>query len=264
MRGYISVFRLPKEEASVSEYEDAVMVGPPPVSEGDFAGRRLWAAVADGASEAMLAGRWAVDLVTRFTNAPLSADLATVLADAVKGWDAGKEAYIAGREASGRPIQWYEEDGLSKGAFATIVGLRLIDTVRGYSAEGRFDTWAIGDSCLFQVRDDEVLTAFPIEDGAAFGNSPDLAPSRPNDFSLVSQRIRHLRGRWCSGDIFYLATDALAHWFLTGAAAGAQPWRPLRDLGTEDGDDFSTWVAKSRSTGHLRNDDTTLLRIDIH
>jgi hypothetical protein len=264
MRGYVSIFRLPKAGVSLAEYEDAVKVGPPPVDEGDFTGRRLWAAVADGASEAMLAGRWAVDLVTRFTNAPLSADLSMVLRDAVAAWDAEVNSYVVGREVSGRPIQWYEEDGLAKGAFSTILGLRLVDTVRGYSAEGRFDVWALGDSCLFQVRENEVLTAFPIEDETVFGNSPDLAPSRPNDFSLVSQRIAYLRGRWRSGDVFYLATDALAQWFLTARNAGEQPWKPLGDLGTDDGDDFATWVAERRAVGQLRNDDTTLLRIDIH
>lgn len=264
MRGYVSAFCVPKAGATAAEYEDAVKVGPPPVGEGDFAGLRLCAAVADGASEAMLAGRWAVDLVTRFANAPPSADLTTVVADAVKEWDAVVKAYVATRVASGRPIQWYEEDGLIRGAFATIVGLRLLDTVSGYSMEGCFDTWALGDSCLFQVRGDDVVTAFPIKDAVTFGNNPDLVPSRPNDFSLVSQRIGHLRGRWRSGDAFYLATDALANWFLTAATVGEEPWKLLGDLGTEDGDHFETWVAKLRAAGQMRNDDTTLLRIDIH
>lgn len=265
MRGYVSIFRAPKAGSTLAEYEDAATVGPPPVGEGDFAECRLCAAVADGASEAMLAGRWARNLVTAFTVAPPSADLAAVLGEAVAAWDADVDSYLAEREADGRPIQWYEEPGLARGAFATILGMRLIDKVRTFSLEGQFDAWALGDACLFQVRDDVLFAAFPIDDPAAFGSSPDLAASRPSDFSLVTQRILHIRGLWRSGDVFYLATDALAQWFLSAVASGGQPWKPLVDLGTVDGpDDFQSWVSERRAAGELRNDDTTLLRIDVH
>jgi hypothetical protein len=265
MRAYVSIFRAPKAGSSLAEYEDAVALGPPPIGEGDFAGRRLYAAVADGASEAMLAGRWARNLVAAFAVAPLSADLASVLVEAAASWDDDVASYIADREASGRPIQWYEEPGLARGAFATLLGLRLIDTVRTFSVEGRFDAWALGDACLFQVRDDALCAAFPIDDPTVFSNSPDLAASRPGDLSLVTQRILHRRGAWRSGDVFYLATDALAQWFLAAVSSGEQPWKPLGDLGTVDGpDDFSSWVAERRAASELRNDDTTLLRIDVH
>jgi hypothetical protein len=236
-----------------------------PCDEGEFAGRLLCAAVADGASESLLAGVWAADLVTRFTSPGASTELATVLREAADGWNARLAEYIAGREAVGRPIQWYEEPGLAKGAYATIVGLHLADSVCTYSEEGPFRAWALGDACLFQIRDDAVRTSFPISDADAFGNTPDLAPSCPVDFSLVQQHVVAVQGRWRSGDAFYLATDAMAQWFLATAALGEQPWKLLGDLGTADGPtDFNTWVEERRLVGALRNDDTTLLRIDIH
>jgi hypothetical protein len=69
MLAHISTFWLPKRGSSLQEYEDAFWVGPNSDGEGEIRQRFLRVAVADGASESMLAGRWANRLVTVFGTA---------------------------------------------------------------------------------------------------------------------------------------------------------------------------------------------------
>jgi hypothetical protein len=265
MRAYISTFWTPKNGARPEEYEDASCIGPGYIESGDFEGDRLSVAVADGASEAFLAGRWAADLTRRFAISPDAADLATVITDCVAGWDGLVGEYLEERRQRQKPIQWYEEPGLDQGAYAAVIGVRLVDTGPDNAREGQLDAWALGDSCLFQVRNDQLIHSFPIDDPTAFDNTPPLAHSRAIDFRLTAERIRHHAGVWRSGDELYLATDALSQWFLFSATAGGTPWTLLRDLGTDDGPgSFEDWVAQCRAAREIRNDDTTLLRIDIY
>jgi hypothetical protein len=63
------------------------------------------------------------------------------------------------------------------------------------------------------------------------------------------------------GTAFYLMTDALSCWFLRECEWGREPWRILNDLGTHEG--FAKLVGDLRAAGDMKNDDVTLLRIDI-
>jgi len=72
------------------------------------------------------------------------------------------------------------------------------------------------------------------------------------------------RGDWRIGDRFYLMTDALAHWWLAEHEAGRAPWAALdRPGGRGRRRSFPDWVDDRRRRRHLRNDDVTLLRIEI-
>jgi hypothetical protein len=71
-------------------------------------------------------------------------------------------------------------------------------------------------------------------------------------------------GAWQPGDAFYLMTDALAYWFMRETEEGRTPWRVLRDLNTSDEiKPFREWVKTLRVEGAMRNDDVTLLRVDM-
>ena len=62
------------------------------------------------------------------------------------------------------------------------------------------------------------------------------------------------------GDRFYLATDALAEWFLRRQARGEQPWVAFDGVTTLE--DFQLLVSTFRASGDLRNDDVTLVSIE--
>ena len=262
MRAFISTFAVPKAGSTNEEYEDASDVRPAAGDDAEVTGPWLAAAVADGASEAMLAGRWARHLTTTFTAAPGGQDLATTILAAAAGWDDIEAEYRRSRDEAGNPVDWYEEDGLRRGAYATLVGAHLQDGPT--DRQGPLLVAALGDACLFQVRDDELITAFPIDDPDEFDTRPGLAPSRPLDPAKIGEHVVALSTGWRQGDQLLLASDALAQWFLAQARAGGTPWRTLSDLGTDaEIGGFAALVDGCRTNGSLKNDDTTLLRIDL-
>ena len=61
-----------------------------------------------------------------------------------------------------------------------------------------------------------------------------------------------------------MASDALAQWVRAQHRADGKPWRTLTDLDTDaETGGFPRLVEGCRANGSLKNDDTTLLRIDL-
>jgi hypothetical protein len=246
----------------MEEYEDASWIGPDGSPKGERRGGHIRLAVSDGASESMLASRWARLLAQSFGRSLASP--ARTMAKVIGLWDEIVSNYLLERERSGSPIQWYEEPGLARGAFATLLAVELRRPLNSNTCRGTWKAIAVGDTCIFQVRDEQLTVSFPMTEPEAFGYSPPLVPSKPADPREVLDRIRRHRGDWKSGDSFYVATDALAAWFLHSLRLGERPWEVLRDLGTEAGPpSFHDWVSELRSTGVMHNDDVTLVRVDI-
>jgi len=121
----------------------------------------------------------------------------------------------------------------------------------------------VGDSCLFQLRDERVMCAFPIEQSSSFGIVPDLVTTGSRGREMMAHAARRTHGHWRCGDTFFLATDALSCWFLRSWESGDEPWKILRDLDTDAQPLFEEWIANLRKEGAARNDDVTLTRIDI-
>jgi hypothetical protein len=268
------VYWAPKDGSTDAEYEDAWLVVPGPTDEmeGDWVG----VAVADGATESLLARQWASLLVEEFAKAPTAslsrrsfAEIALAVADR---WPGVVGSYIRGREEQGRAVAWYERPGLIKGAFATILALHMdfrIEPPTGRDkgmdlidlpVVGRWSSAALGDTCLFHVRGGRVKLAFPVDASVDFSTSPPLLGSADPDPQLIMDRLRLAEGLIVEGDDFYICTDALAAWFLASMERGSYPWETLRDL---EEIDFIDWLSHRRRSGEIRNDDVTLIHIDI-
>jgi hypothetical protein len=267
MWAYVSVFSVPKRGSKPDECEDAAWVGPDGSGSGDVTTPSLRIVVADGASESLLAGKWAHSLTSTFGAARRSPVVSkdgfyAAYRTATDSWVADTERYVAEREERGAPIQWYEEPGLARGAFSTLIALQVSQDAKN----GRpWKAAAIGDSCLFLVRDERPVRCFPIDDVAEFSSSPALLPSRPAADEAVFRNLKGCRGEWMPGDSLYVATDALAAWFLGTSGRGDHPWETLRDLETDDfGLAFQDWVDDQRDRRELRDDDTTLVRLDLY
>jgi hypothetical protein len=266
MLALASTFRVPKRGSSLQEYEDASWVGPDGSGNGEIQQETVRVAVADGASESLLAGRWARRLVAVFGTAKRATHtkhgFVAAYREAARGWDEEVEKYTTEREQRGAPIQWYEEPGLAKGAYATIVAAEFND-----GRQDRPPIWravGVGDSCFFQVRDESLYASFPLSEATAFSYQPPLLASRGIDDNVLRRHIQLKAKDWERGDSFYIATDALAAWFLRTLEAGGRPWEPLRDLDTLDAElEFEEWVDQKRDLGEMHNDDTTLIRIDM-
>jgi hypothetical protein len=232
-----AAYRLPKQGSADAECEDAYAGDP---RAGRFA-------VADGASESAFARPWAESLAQGYVNHP----------GPWSGWLPAARAAWQGR-FDGEDMPWYVEAKFQEGAFATLLGLTL---GRRPGPGGRL-SWralAVGDSCLFQVRGDRVRRAFPVKRAADFGSRPALVASRPRPPQLPRCRRLLARGTWRIGDVFLLMTDALAQCFLAEVETGGRPWDRLTSVRCPA--EFAALVDDLRATGRLRNDDTTLVRI---
>lgn len=270
-------FLVPKTGSSPEECEDAIAVSLSPDASS------LFAAVSDGASESLLAGAWARQLVHGAVASMAAADgrrgdgedsrsesfVEDLLARTVGQWDGYIAEYQAERVARGRPITWYEQPGLDKGAFATLAAVHI----RAASADpedpevARHRTWhafALGDSCLLHLREGRLITSFPIADGGGFGITPQLLGSRNRDAALITDRASTATGELRADDELLLATDALAAWLLSrseidSGGTGKQLGK-LADLGDET---FAEWVQSERDRSRMRNDDVALIRMRV-
>jgi hypothetical protein len=118
---------------------------------------------------------------------------------------------------------------------------------------------AIGDSCLFQIRDNELILSFPLERPVEFTHSPVLITTNPGQNKIVYEHLKVHDGDCQPGDLFFLMTDALAKWFLQRDVAGERPWQLLRTF--DDDVLFKQFVIQQRDEGRIENDDTTLMII---
>jgi hypothetical protein len=253
VRLFAQAFWLPKAGSTEDEYEDAFWpMQLPSDCEEEHSDFRV--AIADGAAETSFSALWAKLLVRSYVKGRFIPErFEPALRELQQRW------YTI---VTRRPLPWYAEEKANLGAAAAFLGLHLR---KGDSKRrgGRWEAIALGDCCLMQVRAGRVIKGFPIERASQFSNSPFLLSSNPSACEGWLERMCHATGRWLAEDCFCLMTDALAAWFLREKEGGDAPWEPLRDLGTADTPVFLDQMTQLRSAKRLRNDDVTLVRIDI-
>jgi len=249
---YAQVFWLPKGGSSDSEYEDAFF----PRRITRRKGQRLRFAVADGATETSFSGVWARLLVSSFVRRAIGFDFAAEeLRPLQNKW---------GTLVHGKSLAWYAEEKLASGAFSSLLGVEFSEAEFGGEVRRLWRAAAFGDSCLIQMRGDQTITAFPLQDAASFTSRPDLLSSLPSAQNATNGAVMKIEGNWGCDDTFFLMTDALCCWFFKEKEAGGQPWVALRDLDTQGQTSFKAWIDSLRASHAMKNDDVTLLRVDIH
>src|SRR5262249_4841550 len=141
--------RVPREGRTLDECQDAVAI--------DLSRHRF--AVADGASESWNAALWARLLVETYTQLPDPAPAwGPWLQDLRQRWT---EETDRSRASGPAELDWFLEDRYALGAYATFLGLAL--TPFPDPDDGGF-SWialALGDTCIFQVRGDTLVSSFP-------------------------------------------------------------------------------------------------------
>ncbi len=146
--------------------------------------------------------------------------------------------------------------------FATFLGVAF--RTPGPDQPGIWRALAIGDSCLFRIHHGRLMRAFPLRHSEGIGNQPCLIGSRSRGSEIDGKRKR-TGGNWRRGDRFLLMTDALAQWFLRQHEQEAAPEDVVAALVAESDPQgaFPGWVEERRSGEGMRNDDVTLLVVDL-
>jgi hypothetical protein len=239
MRVRYAAYWLQKRGNEPAEYEDAF--APDAAALETCAEFRC--AVADGATETSFSGLWAQILTRASVQKRLASNWKSETQVLAAEWD----AHIAEKTRE-KPLPWYAEEKLRRGAFSSLLSLRLKDN-------GQWNGFCIGDSCAFHVRGGEIRTSFPYQSAAQFTNSPALISSIPAQNAGL--RPSYPRGTWQYGDGFYLMTDALAQCFLADSV--------FRDfvLTTFSADSFTDAIQALWRDKRCRNDDVTLLKVQL-
>jgi hypothetical protein len=233
----VNSFHCEKLGNDPAQWEDAYVADPE-------SGR---AAIADGAGEGIFCRAWA-DLLS-----------AGVVADApdvtqLTAWVARKRTDWIKR-IDYPNLNWSKQAKAdSTGAAATLLGLKVgpLTTTGGRV----WRALAVGDACLFWVRDGQLRLSFPLACGEQLGSAPDLLrtlPSRREPLPLTAG------GVCLPGDLFFLATDAVAGHLFRLAESG-QPVGKYAELSAADWKQEATDL---RRAGGMVNDDCTLLVLRV-
>jgi len=140
---------------------------------------------------------------------------------------------------------------------ATFVGLKLQPP--NQAGEKIWEALAVGDSCLFQIKANSYEpVAFPLDKSEQFTTVTNCFHSLP-EYKSYQPAYKH--GLYEEGDIFFLATDALAEWILNDCENLTDRWKKLTSVATQA--EFTNFINQLRDDGLIKNDDTTLLRLKV-
>ncbi|MEO5356493.1 MAG: hypothetical protein H7844_04250 [Nitrospirae bacterium YQR-1] len=239
------VYYTQKNGNSIDDYEDA----------WGYREDTLCFCLSDGATESPFSKELATLLVNNYVTQPLPNDnLKEALLNTVKTAQIHWSNNLKEKE-----LPWYAQQKISTGSHATFVGVRFTvlpsDSIKDKLrriVKVRWESVGVGDSCFFIVRNNELLTTFPLSSEDDFNNTPNLISSIE---PLKEENIAYNSGIIQKGDRLFLFTDAIALWFLKSSHSGAKPWDTLQNIGNMDA--FAAFVDTLRAGKEIKNDDVT-------
>jgi serine/threonine protein phosphatase PrpC len=227
----ICALHAPKEGSSEEQYEDAWATH-------THTDGTTMLAVADGASTAVFAREWANLLVQTFVQGtPLPDD--TVLFETVESL-----AKVWREDVESKATSWWAQEKLPHGSSATLL--------LAHRDKHLLQLLAIGDVCLFLVRNDRLKYAFPVTRSHKFDTRPMLLTTeKPAENPTVKRFLCEVEPR----DHIYILSDAIACWFLEQYEAKRRPW----DMLPSTNDELATWLVGLREEKTMKNDDVTIV-----
>ncbi len=255
MKFKYSRWHSPKEGYTEHEYEDAFypeeafLISPSPFT----------IAVADGATESAFSKEWAQILCESFGKAPFFdiEELQVRLPSLMEEWN---QSYLS------KNLPWYSQRKIQQGSFSTFLGIHFTyaENLSDHSERnlGYWRAIAIGDTCLFHIRNEDLVLRFPLTKSSDFSISPYLLSSLPEGNDSLDQHLHYHEGSRQKGDIFILATDALAQWFLREWESKKKPWKDFYRF-QDQPNEFQQWLHGLRKTKKIHNDDSTLIFCEV-
>ena len=215
--------------------------------------------VVDGATEAYDSVRWVGQLVESFLGIDELGATPRLTRKAMDDWfRIMQDRWVANAPATFSSI-FEERKFREDGSFATLLACELNDL------DGPQPRWigaALGDTVLFHVRECALVTHFPDLGSDDFGLNPDGVFTQPSARERMRSRLLLANGDLAVGDHLFMATDAIAEWMVRRSLSdGPRFWRVLCEL--DSFDEFQRIVADRRRSGEMKNDDVTLMRVEI-
>lgn len=246
---------LPKFGNSAEENEDFYKSNMSEYPDGKI--DQIFAAISDGATETSFSKEWAKMLVRGYVNNPTNnfIELTELINESSKKWY---------KVLSKKKLAWFAEEKASKGAFATFLAVRIYNDCVQKSHCGKWESIAIGDSCLFQIREGLLLKSYPIDRSELFSISPNLISSNIERNTDLQDSFYEDTGNWLTGDTFILATDSISKWILGEFEIRNNPLNLLLELiKKDDVNDFQSWIKIMISEKKIKNDDITITIIKV-
>ena len=220
---------------------------------------RSMVAIADGASTSLFAKEWANLLVEDFCHRQQEP-----FENLHRNWQQWlkplQQQWISySNQIKQDPnIPWYVKGSQEKNsASATFIGLKLHPP--NQTGKKIWEAIAIGDSCLFQFKKlSGKIIFFPINKSSDFRTVTECFNSLPQ--YNVSQP-KYLQDNYDPGDIFLLATDALAEWLLQAIQTTKREDQSLISIAEKQ--EFEDFIQNLRDKKLIKNDDTTLCRLIV-
>ncbi|HVW35759.1 MAG TPA: hypothetical protein VHB99_00590 [Pirellulales bacterium] len=248
MRFQARTFWLSKDADEPEQFQDAF----------ELDAERGIAAIADGVSSAIFSGPWARVLTHEVVVEPPNLEDTAAFQD----WLArGRAAWSSQIDVS--KLTWYQRPKMVDGAMTTLLWVELHPVEvgeDGLAKSYRLRTFAIGDTCLFHLRDGETLARFPLENSTEFGLNPAVIASidRKRDHLLA---FNAAEADCLPGDLLVLCTDAIALWAYECAEAGEPvAWEEYWDL---DAEAWRDEIFSLRDAARMRFDDSTLVLLRV-
>jgi hypothetical protein len=248
-------FSIPKAGNTALENEDAVFPNPGVGMNGHD--EVVSFAVADGATQTSFSNLWANCLVNSCSTSHLSepAFLRAV----------GKAQVEWQQSLQGIELPWHAQEKFRQGAFSALAWLEI----QYYPLQPAYPfTWralAVGDCCLFIASNYNVYLSLPLQNFAEFNNSPILIPSKSEKMESIKGMIQTARGSLRMGDQLILASDAISSWIMKQSQESHKDFikMVLSYKSSRNSDGFVRWVQNLRKKNEIKNDDTSLILIEL-
>jgi hypothetical protein len=260
-------FLMPKEGDTLDKCEDVVSIH----------GTQRRIAISDGATTASYSAEWARALCRHAVESPPPVfpdkevpppeDEQWEDAEQLKGWLEPVLEYWKPEVPWERLIRPSMFNKAKEGAGATLAGIEVLGDVG--EAGVRFRAWALGDSCVIQLRGNRVLSARPVTCSAKFSHVPTLLMTQQGYQEKYVRFWQSWEATLAPGDTILLGTDALCEYVLKSFEGGGEAellgWLDSLSFGSgpETWRSFEEFIQVKRKQGEIKNDDVGLVLIRL-
>lgn len=250
----ITYFTISKIREEQSDNKDSIRISP---DHEKFA-------ISDGVSGSSYSKEWADFLTEGFVNNPFEEENLEVkmwVSPLQKKWY--DDIPWDELRAPDRPSYFYEK--ASDGSQATLLG----GVFEKNEEKLYLKLWALGDTNLFLIRNNENILSFPIENSDDYGIDPSLFFSIPKRDEKTNEVIHHngeikfKKIEIIKDDLIICVTDGIGKWYMesiegkTIETSSVIPWMDLIQISNEK--EFHDFIKDKVDLKEMKNDDSTML-----